>query len=329
MIVEKDKSVREILTARFYRRQGCICSCSTSRFASVQYGFTLVEAIIVITLIGIISAVVAIFIRLPVQGYVDSVNRADLTDTADTALRRMARDIRLALPNSLRADSDPRFLELLLTKTGGRYLGEDDGAPSGNPLKFDSADCTASPSDCKFDVVGTMPTNEQTILAGDYFVVYNLGPGLNPADAYDCGSGVCNRALVAGVNAATNTITLGSNPFANQPSDKKMKSPTHRFQVVSAPVTYFCDGAAAPNSGSGELRRYWGYPIQAAQPVNTAGTPLSSGATAILATGVQSCTFSYQSLANTHSGLITLSITIQNNGESITLVHQVHVDNTP
>ena len=40
-------------------------------------GFTLVEMIIVIVITGIIGGIVAIFLRAPVQGYVDSARRAE------------------------------------------------------------------------------------------------------------------------------------------------------------------------------------------------------------------------------------------------------------
>ncbi|HJW54183.1 MAG TPA: prepilin-type N-terminal cleavage/methylation domain-containing protein, partial [Burkholderiaceae bacterium] len=57
-----------------------------------EKGFTLAEAVIVIVITGIIAGTVAVFLRLPVQGYVDTAARAELTDIADTALRRMTRD---------------------------------------------------------------------------------------------------------------------------------------------------------------------------------------------------------------------------------------------
>ena len=106
-----------------------------------QSGFTLVEMIIVIVITGIIGAVVAVFIRSPVQGYVDMVARAELADEADTAMRRMSRDLRLALPNSIRTTiaGGTTFLELLLTRTGGRYLDEDDEVAGGDILDFTSA----------------------------------------------------------------------------------------------------------------------------------------------------------------------------------------------
>ena len=53
-----------------------------------------------------------------------SARRAALTDTADTAVRRMARDIRKALPNSIRQTSD-QCVEFIPTKTGGRYRVEE------------------------------------------------------------------------------------------------------------------------------------------------------------------------------------------------------------
>ena len=57
------------------------------RKSSAGAGFTLVEMIMVITITGIIGAMVAVFIRSPVDSYVDSARRAELSDIADTALR--------------------------------------------------------------------------------------------------------------------------------------------------------------------------------------------------------------------------------------------------
>jgi MSHA biogenesis protein MshO len=278
-----------------------------------QQGFTLIEAVMVIVITGIIAAVVAMFIRLPVQGYIDSVARAELADVADTSLRRMARDLRLALPNSVRISGN--YMELLLTKTGGRYLAEEDAQGTAGILSF------TNPSSTGFKLVGTPPAGPLAIVAGDSIVVYNLG--LGAADAYSGG----NRATVTGV--AGNTITIGSNPFALQ--DPPFKSPVRRFQVVSSPVTYFCDGLSG--GGTGRLIRYWDYTISPTQPTTSAS--LATGTNpknAILATNVQSCVFDYASLPNTHSGLIGLSITLtnaNNNAGTVVLFHQVHVDNTP
>src|SRR5487761_2390867 len=88
-----------------------------------QCGFTLVEMIVVIVITGIIGGMVAIFIRAPVQGYVDSARRAEMTDIADTALRRLGRDLRTAVPNSVRVPvpAGSTYVEFMPTKDGGRY----------------------------------------------------------------------------------------------------------------------------------------------------------------------------------------------------------------
>ena len=51
-------------------------------------GFTLIEATLVIAMVGIVAAMVAVFITKPVSAYVDQARRAELSDTGDTALRR-------------------------------------------------------------------------------------------------------------------------------------------------------------------------------------------------------------------------------------------------
>ena len=84
------------------------------RMTKFQSGFTLAEAVIVIAITGIISAVVAVFIKAPVQSYFDASRRAEMTDIADTALRRISRDLRLALPNSVRVAGGNTAIELIL-----------------------------------------------------------------------------------------------------------------------------------------------------------------------------------------------------------------------
>ena len=117
-------------------------------------GFTLIEAIMVIVITGIVASIVAVFIRSPVQGYIDSVRRAELTDQADVALRRMSRDVRLALPNSLRVTTSAAnvtYIEFIMTSDGGRYRDPSDGSTAGDFLSFSSA------ADLTFDVHGVMP----------------------------------------------------------------------------------------------------------------------------------------------------------------------------
>ena len=84
-------------------------------------GFTLIELIIVLVLMTIIGATVALFVKPTIDAYSDTRNRVVLGDMGDTALRRMVRDIRVAVPNSLRVSADGQAVELLLIHSAARY----------------------------------------------------------------------------------------------------------------------------------------------------------------------------------------------------------------
>ena len=287
-----------------------------------QRGFTLIELIVVIIITAIVAGMVTVFIRAPIQSYLDVSARAELADAADLASRRITRDVRLALPNSVRvkSTSSGSFLELLLTKTGGRYLSEDDpNTIPGNVLAFDPF--TPGNQDV-FTIVGAAPSGVQAIVPGDFIVVNNLGDQ-PPVDAYDC-SGQCNRAQVASISGTN--VTLVKNPFVEQ--TPSMPSLSYRFQVVSTVVTYHC----APNAnGTGTLTRYAGYVIKADQPVSTAALTGAPSA-ALMANQVAACAFFFDTLPNLQRGLVSVRLTLGapgGNAGQITLLQQAQVNNSP
>lgn len=283
-----------------------------------QRGFTIIEAIAVIVITGIVGAIVSVFIQIPIRTYLTTVSRAEATDLADNTMRRLTRDLRLALPNSVRVNTGKNYIEYIETKAGLRYLAEDD-VDSGGGAFLSWND----PAETTFVVVGGVPGGRHAPVKGDSVVVYNLGPDQQPGDAYACvipGYTNCNRAAIS--DLTTTTITLSANPFYQQTlAGTPLMSPSKRFHVVSGAVSYGCDGATR------RLMRYWGYGIPALQ-----ATPPTTGSSAILAENVESCTFSYQSLANQRSGLIGITLRfLPQDGSTtpITLVHQIHVNSTP
>lgn len=279
-----------------------------------QRGFTLVEAIIAMVITGIVAAMIAVFIAAPVQGYIDTLRRAGLTDTADLALKRMALEIRTAVPNSVRVDGTGRFIEFIPAQEGGRYCTDTESCPSGTggALSFSVANDA-------FDVLG--PTHSAS--AGQFLVVYNTAQsGLN-AYAGD------NLRLIAAVGTTTTAIafTGAALPYA---------SPSNRFQVVpaSGPVSFACESVVGgASTGTGTLRRYTGYNTGAAflnpQSTDTSAAGLGkSAAGSLLADNLTGCDFTYDAI-NASNGLVSLRITLSREAESVTLLHQLHVDNMP
>lgn len=272
-------------------------------------GFTLIELVVVIIITGIILAMVSLFMRAPIQNYFDVALQGELTDTADTALRKIARDMRRALPNSVRTrNADTNCIEFIPTVSGARYRAMTEVAGgAGDILRFDVADAT-------FNFFGALTPAPVT---DDRIVVYNLG--IDGADAYR-GQ---NIAAVQGV--AGNTITLQAAtlfPF---------ESPSNRFQVVPKAehaVTYTCSG--------GKLYRYVGTFTGAAGTYTIQNDPSASACpvpppltTPILATNVSSCVFEYTAGVTARNGLATLRLGLTKDDATVTLYHEVHVDNVP
>jgi MSHA biogenesis protein MshO len=262
-------------------------------------GFTLVEMVVVITIVAILAAAATQLIRNPAQSFIDSENRANLTDLVDTALRRMARDIRNALPNSIRTTTNgaDSFIEFMPVKAAGRYRAEVGSSVSDNPLDFSlSADT--------FDVLGS----SVTIAAGDKLVIYNLG--IAGSDAYE---GTNIRALQTTGTLSTLSFSGGTFPQA---------SPSSRFYVVSTPVTYACDMT------NHVLLQYSGYAIQSAQPASVA--TLNGLATARqLAANLTSCQINYVAGILQRSGVVTIYLGFTQDAANVKLMHQVNVVNSP
>jgi len=282
-----------------------------------ESGFTLVEMVMVITIIGIISAIVAVFIKVPVDAYFDSARRAALTDTADTAVRRMARDLHKALPNSVRNPND-QCIEFIPTKAGGRYRTGVDSSGGGNPLNFSAADTG-------FNMLGlnsALPTNQQ-IAADDVIVVYNLGiPG---SDAYVSTGGNINTAAVTSVVSGTGTLT--NETFIGITSRQfPLPSGSNRFHVIPGGekiVSFLCSG------GTLWRKANYVYPTSIADTTACSTSVAGGGTIAILAKNA-SCSFVYNGSDLQRNGLVQMTLSLTDtSGETVSLYHEVHVDNSP
>lgn len=278
-----------------------------------QLGATLIELVLAMVLVGIVVAATVYFLY-PVRQSVDLTVRAELTDIADNSLQRIGRDVRLALPNSVRVDGSGLFLEFVPVRTAGRYRGESSGAACGagfDALTFDS------PTETCFKTIGSVPDASQIVPGADYLVLNNAG--FTQQDVYE--GTPSNRVLITASVAETNKhrFEFGARQFERPLHD----SPGRRFFVVTTPVTYACD------LGAGTLTRYAGYGFQATQP-----TTFGSGTAALLAQNVAGCVFSYSPNVAPQVGLLTLRLTLSKalsggEAETVTLYHAVNVRNVP
>lgn len=260
-----------------------------------EAGFTLIEAVMVIVLTGVVIAVVAVFIVPATTAYFASSARAQLTEQADTAMRRIARDLTAALPNSVRVTGNARSVELIPVSSAARYA-----TASGDPLLFGTADS-------RFSIIGPPLRISR---ANQPLAWYNLGASTPDANAYTLSN---VRTATSGVgNASTIDFTGAILPVT-------LMAPPYRVYAIDPPVTYRCDLAA------GTLTRFTGYGFQSSQP-----DPPSGGSSAILARNVSACSFAYDNAAlAVRYGLATLTLSLTSNGETITLYQAVHVDNLP
>lgn len=280
-------------------------------------GFTLVELVVVIVLIGSIGGVLAMQLAPAIRSYLLVGQRTALTNQADTALRKIVSEVRGAVPNSLRLDSS-ECMELVPSKDGGRYrTGPDTG--NGNAVGdfLDEHEART-----RFDVL-TNFTNAP--VANDAIVIGNQ----NTSDVYNEVNVGIVQAHGAPADAATGvtSITLTSAIRIPQGYDGA------RFVVVPATekvVTYRCVGAGldqTTGTGNGKLYRLVSASFQPA-PNCSAAIPENA---ALVAGKVSQCTFIYSPNqgATQESGFVQLQLTLSDKGESVPLTIGAHVDNVP
>ena len=276
-------------------------------------GFTLVELVMVIVITGILAATLTIYLKPAVDSYFDMRRRADLTDLADTALRRMAQDIRSAVPNSLRWVSASCF-QLVPTTAGGRYRMASDTVNDSAPLPCTpSASCSAPLDTAQATTVFDVLSPLATVPAKDDWIV------IDNERADDVYTGT-NRAQIS----ATPSVPTRSSDALHRIQIASTQFPVGydggRFVVVAnaaQSVFYSCVGGSL-------------YRTIAAFSANQATTCAATSG-ALVASDVTSCTFVYDANqgATQQSGFLWMRLQLARDGESVTLAHGVHVDNVP
>jgi MSHA biogenesis protein MshO len=244
----------------------------------IAHGFTLVELIVSIMLLGLLAVAVVPMLQLPMRAYLDATRRAELSAELDVSASKLRDDLAQALPNSMRVRQvgSNWYLEYLQVRSIGRYRSAD-AMPAAAPLC--PASCTGtgardslqfgSPDSC-FATLG--PLQGATAAAGSDYVVINPLAGT----VYTGGASANGwKTRLQGITPVTggSCVRMTANSFT-------MPAANRRVYIVAQPVSYVC------NPGTGSLTRVWGYAIGATQPVAFGAAP-----SAPLATHVGACSF--------------------------------------
>ena len=284
---------------------------------ALQSGFSLLELIVVIVLIGILASGAGLLILQPIEAYDDQVRRQQLVDQGEMALRQIARDVRRALPNSVRITPVGAgfAVEMVNTIDGARYRDEVGGEfiTPNDTLEF-------ATTDTDFNLLGTFNT-PGVLAAGQRLVIYNTSAaGIysdaalnnNPGIVTTAGTTLTLSTVIPATEDAEHHVNL--NPafqFAQQ-------SPGQRVFVIDGPTSYIC------NPATNQIVRYSNYAFSAAQP-----TPPVGGSSGVVISQLSACNMTYTPGTSQRGGILTVEITITDSGESINLLHQVHVVNVP
>ncbi|MGL5489841.1 MAG: PilW family protein, partial [Shewanella sp.] len=218
-------------------------------------GFTLVEMVTVILILGILVVGVSSFIIFGTRIFVESSSVDQVLSQSRFAVERITRELRSALPNSVRLNGDNltyQCVEFVPIEASTTYLAM--------PIAPSAAALTGS-------VI--LDNVSSKIAVNQYVWIYPL----TDSDVYN--SARQKRAQINSISTAANQVTLTFTANARFAE----ASPRQRIYFASAPVSYCFEKASSSNELI--LKRYTGYGLNASQPV-----PADMGSGVLMAQGI-------------------------------------------
>lgn len=179
-------------------------------------GFTLVEMVAVIVLLGIVAVASTQFIRQGVEIYTDTARRDSLQQQGRFAVERVSRELRNALPGSVRVESD--CIEFAPIEAGSSYLGN---VGDSQETSFQAVD---------FNYTTAAVTNRRV-------AVYTI----EPKDVYNYNrKAVVDLDDVDAVAASQRQINLKN--YSGPGHRFRSESPSKRFYIITEPVSFCVRG---------------------------------------------------------------------------------------
>lgn len=282
-----------------------------------ESGFTLIEIISVIVLLGILGAFSYQFFTFGISSYVDLASRDKMTDQGRFIVDRMAREIVNALPNSVRViqNSEPsvKCIEFFPVNIATGYLS----IP------------TIPASDQVRTITFTTPTSAANnflaaVFTRDECSVYGVKTGGGSCDITgDGNTDAADRAWHpirswSAIDAQTTGITLSSAVSYSQ------ESPSKRLYIATSPVA-FC------LHDDGRLLRYSGYSFSYPHYFFTLNTPPSGGVLMGEKINFEESRFVFHEADHIRNGLVQIYLSINNHdgSEAFQFNHQVSLHNAP
>ena len=261
----------------------------TSNKIHTQVGFTLIELIMVIVILGILALGTTRYIVQSMEQYTQSADRAKLIAAGRIAVEKMTRRLRNALPNSVRVSTSGSCIEYFPVLGASSYEG-------------------VLPAS-----VSTLITASFTLssAAQNYAVIAALAPSELYKDSYSA-SEVIAQTTITGTGARTDIPLQSEHSFTRT-------SPTQRVYLVGKPER-FC-------ASSNALTFYAGYNIDNTFVESNPGGTDTLIAESIDITDPQ--VFEYVPGTQVRNALVNVSLNLLRSGDPVKISHTVQIRNVP